>query len=404
MKNLVSLFVSLIVFSTFSFAQSPREGLWKGAIIYSNAEIPFQFEVDYPQPGTKPVLTFINGGDRASLEATVRSDSLVIPMFGFDITLKMKMGEEFMEGTLFKHYNNRSYPFRGEFGLPRYDIYKEQNPVQVGERWDMRVNVGMNSEYPAVGLFEQNGNKVTGTLMTEVSAYRFFEGKVEGNTIELSTFDGVHSFVLKGSYDERTQQWSGDLILDDGYSRPWKAKRDEEVELPDPFEFVDLSGRNIKPEWEKLAGLADQKINPENYEDKVLIVQIMGMWCSNSQDQTRYLRDWVANNPAKEVEILAVNYEANYSPEYGLQRIQTYKERLNVPYRMILGGPLSKTKAAEAFPFMDEIMAFPTLVFIDKEGYARYVHRYFTGPATGEYYREFDRKFNAIVDELSSEN
>jgi len=208
---------------------------------------------------------------------------------------------------------------------------------------------------------------------------------------------------MKGTYDKLKGQWSGELILDDGYSRPWIALPDEDAELRDPFEVIDLKGQNIKPDLGKLAALSDQSISSREYEGKVLIVQLMGTWCSNSQDQTRYLTKWISEHPNSDVEILAVNYEANYSVGYGLDRINTYKQRLNIPYKMILGGPLSKTKAAEPFSFMDQILAFPTLVFIDKEGYARYVHSYFTGPATGNYYLDFDRRFNTIVDELSAE-
>lgn len=403
MKKYLVFVVLLLTSHTLLSAQTPKEGLWKGTISYSNAEIPFNFKIDYPDDSEAPLLTFINGEDHASLKATIRNDSLIIPMFAFDITLRMAMGEEAMEGTLIKHYKNQSYPFKGEYGLPRYSIPDEGQPVTVGERWDMDIDVGKSSEYPAVGLFEQDGNRVAGTIMTEVSDYRFFEGKVEGDKIELSIFDGVHAFLLRGSFDEASAQWIGELVLDDGYSRPFTAKRNDKAELRDPFGIVDLSGKNIRPDLEKLAALAEQGVKAGEYDGKVLIVQLMGTWCSNSQDQTRYLTEWLENNSDRDVEVLAVNYEANYSPEYGLQRIATYKERLDIPYEIILGGPLSKTKAAEAFPFMDQILAFPTLVFIDKDGYARYVHSYFTGPATGAYYEEFDRRFNAIVNELSRE-
>jgi thiol-disulfide isomerase/thioredoxin len=403
MKTLL-LTLSLILFAASPlFSQTPKSGSWKGIIEYSNAEVPFSFELEYPDKSHVPILTFINGKDRASLEATVENDSLIIPMFAFDITLKVAMGEEQMNGILIKHYSNRSYPFKAEYGKPRYVIVEEEDPIQVGLRWDMIVNAGRRGEYPAVGLFEQTGNKVTGTLMTEVSDYRFFEGKVENNEIVMSVFDGVHSFVLQGSYDRSKNNWSGELILDDGYSRPWVATRDDNAELQDPFEVIDLSDRKIKPDLDKLAALTEQRVSSEQYEGKVLIVQLMGTWCSNSQDQTRYLTQWIKEHPEHQVEILAVNYEANYSVQYGLDRIETYKKRLNIPYDVILGGPLSKSKAAEAFSFIDEIMAFPTLVFIDKQGHARYVHSYFTGPATGEFYEDFDRRFNAIVDELSAE-
>ena len=74
-----------------------------------------------------------------------------------------------------------------------------------------------------------------------------------------------------------------------------------------------------------------------------------------------------------------------------------------IEYDLILGGRLSKTGAATPFPFMNRIEAFPTLVILDKQGYVRYVHSYFNGPATGEYYRSFDQRFNEIVDLLVAE-
>lgn len=402
MKKYLSLLTVLLACSCFIYAQSPKEGVWKGAIIYSNTEVPFQFEVDFQNDSDSPMLTFINGQDRASLQSEFRNDSLIVPMFGFDITLRMAIGEKKMSGELIKHYRNQSYPFEADYGLSRYEIKEEDSPVEVGPRWEMKVNVGQSNEYPAVGLFQQDGNKVTGTIMTKVSDYRFFEGKVEGNELVMSTFDGVHSFVLKGTYNEASDSWSGDLILDDGYIQEWEGEKDEEAELPDPFKMVDLSGKNIKPDFEKLSVLSDKKVSPEDYKGKVLVIQIMGTWCANSQDQTRYLRDWYVENKSRDVEILAVNYEANYSPEYGQERISTYKSRLNLDYQMILGGRISKSAAADAFPFIEEIEAFPTLVFVDKNGFARYVHSYFTGPATGEYFEDFDRRFNTIIDELES--
>lgn len=76
-------------------------------------------------------------------------------MFGFDITLKMAMGEEQMNGSLIKHYNNRSYPFRAEYGKPRYDIVEEEDPIQVGKRWDMTINVGKGESILQLGCLNR---------------------------------------------------------------------------------------------------------------------------------------------------------------------------------------------------------------------------------------------------------
>ena len=151
------------------------------------------------------------------------------------------------------------------------------------------------------------------------------------------------------------------------------------------------------------AGSGKNAIDPTKYEGKVLIIQLFGTWCPNSHDQTTYLVDWYQKNKEKDIAILASSYEANYSQEYGLERIEKYKSVNGIEYDMVLGGRLSKTAAAIPFPFMEKIEAFPTLVIVDKQGYVRYVHSYFNGPATGSYYTEFDDRFNAIIAELLAE-
>jgi len=70
---------------------------------------------------------------------------------------------------------------------------------------------------------------------------------------------------------------------------------------------------------------------------------------------------------------------------------------------VVLGGRLSKSQAALAFPFMSKIEAFPTLVIVDKDGFVHSVFNYFNGPATKEYYEAFKEQFGDVVEELLDE-
>lgn len=400
MKKIQSLLFFLCI-SLPAIAQLPQEGSWRGAILYEGDTVPFTFEIAYPNGEMRPVVTFINGEDSSSIEANIHNDQLIMPMFAFDITLEAKTDMSRMKGTLIKHYSGKRYEFEAKYGRPRYQIKDEKDPLQIEERWTMKFRHNKDNAYPAVGLFEQKGNKVTATFLTEVSDFRFFEGKLEGNRMELSSFDGAHAFLFKGSYEEGT--WSGKMVFDNGYEEQWIGSYDDEAEIRDPWEVITLGKGEEKPLFEDLVAEGQVPISASEYEDKVLIIQIFGTWCPNSWDQSKYLVDWYSKNQDREVDILALNFETNYSTEYGEQRIKTYKEQMGMNYKVALGGRLSKKTAADAFPFMDSILAFPTLVIVDKEGYARYVHSFFTGPATGKYYDEFDTRFNAIVDKLEAE-
>lgn len=397
----------LILFFTFLplilFSQTLKPGKWGGEIKYTSESVPLAFEIGYPN-GEIPEITFINGKERRVVKnAIIKGDSITIPMDPFDVAIKVKITAMGMTGSYIKYYRGVELPFSAAFGKARF-VKKstKPSPIKLSSRWSMTFNPETNDSSIAVGLFTLQGSAVTGTILTGVSDYRYFEGILDGDSIKMSSFDGAHAFKIVGKKTEG--KWTGKMIFDDNYSEPWIAVSNPNAALPDPFKVVKLEPGIHKPYYDLLsAGSGKGAIDEGAYEEKVLIIQIFGTWCPNSHDETSYLVDWYAKNKNKNVAILASSYEANYSQEYGLKRLAEYKAMNNIPYDLVLGGRLSKTSAAMPFPFMDKIKAFPTLVIVDKQGYARYVHSYFNGPATGSYYQAFDKRFNDIIEQLLAE-
>ena len=364
--------------------------------------MPLTFEVGYPN-GEIPEITFVNGTERRVIKnVKIDGDSIFISLEPFDVAIKAKFTAMNWVGAYQKYYRNTSIPFSAEFGKPRMMKKSVRPSPTIENRWAITFSPESTDMSKGVGLFEQKGHIVTGTIMTQVSDYRYFEGIMDGDSIKLSCFDGAHAFAFLGQKSE--DGWQGKMIYDDGYSEPWVANYDANAELKNPFEMVEVEPGTHKPYYDLLgAGEGKDAIDPLKYVGKVLIIQLFGTWCPNSHDQTKYLVDWHDKNSDRSVAILAASFEANYSQEYGLNRLEDYREMNNIPYDMVLGGRLSKTGAAMPFPFMQRIEAFPTLVILDKLGYVRYVHSYFNGPATGEYYQAFDQRFNAIIDSLLAE-
>ena len=60
-------------------------------------------------------------------------------------------------------------------------------------------------------------------------------------------------------------------------------------------------------------------------------------------------------------------------------------------------------KAAATLPALNAVIAFPTTIFIGKDGKVKHIHTGFAGPGTGEYYEEMKEKFNLTVNELLGE-
>ncbi|MEQ9404425.1 MAG: TlpA disulfide reductase family protein [Cyclobacteriaceae bacterium] len=401
MKYLFAIFC--IVTIVHIHAQTLKNGDWRGVITYEKGEIPFLFEIA-PSGSDVPEITFTNGKERRKItNATIKGDSIYIPMEPFDVTLKAAFTAMSMNGTYEKHYRDASMPFSASFGGLRFTKNSTRPSGKIEKRWKIVFSPESSSMSDGVGLFEQIGDKVTGTIMTETSDYRFFEGILDGDSLKLSSFDGAHAFAFLG-VKTTADSWEGEMIYDNTYAESWKATYDAKADLGDPFEVVKPEKGVHKPYYDLLgAGSGQNSIDPSKYAGKVLIIQLFGTWCPNSHDQTTYLVDWYNKNKEKNVAILASSYEANYSKEYGLSRLDTYQKINKIPYDLVLGGRLSKTGAATAIPFIEKLKAFPTLIILDKEGYARYVHSYFNGPATGQYYTVFDDRFNQIINELTAE-
>ena len=83
-----------------------------------------------------------------------------------------------------------------------------------------------------------------------------------------------------------------------------------------------------------------------------------------------------------------------------MSNINRLKEKLDLEFTFLVGGSASKGLASEHFKVLNEIISFPTSIFIGKDGEVKRVHTGFNGPGTGTYYREYVEKTNALIESL----
>lgn len=383
------------VFLTFVvLTATGQNGRWVGELDYGDRVLPFNFEME----GSR--FTLINGQERIDQEIQWSMDSFRVDLKPFDAFIEGVRTESTLRGVWEKPYRGTKIPFAAKQGQQRFFVMPSRKLNKLS-RWKMSFNPGENGEYPAVAEFNQQGLLLTGTVRTETGDFRYFDGVIKEDSIIMSSFDGAHGFILAGT--KTGKSWRGKFYFDDTYAEPWEASENVEYDISDPFLMTEIAPGKHQPFYDLLgAGSGRDAIDASEYEGKVLIIQVFGTWCPNSLDQTHVLLDWYEDRPDG-TELIAVTYEPNYSKEYGMKRIDEYVSHLQIPYDVFLGGRLSKAQAAMPFPFLDRIQAFPTLVILDKAGYARYVHSYFNGPATGSYYEDFKVEFQSKVRELLAE-
>ncbi|WP_182995323.1 thioredoxin domain-containing protein [Pelobium manganitolerans] len=52
---------------------------------------------------------------------------------------------------------------------------------------------------------------------------------------------------------------------------------------------------------------------------------------------------------------------------------------------------------------LNKVMAFPTLIVLDKKGEVRKIHTGFSGPGTGRHYLDFTQEFEGLITAMLKE-
>lgn len=378
-------------------------GTWRGVIEMQGKELPFNF--DLTADSGRYTAQLKNGAEELLLdEVKVTSDSIDIALHIFDANLKARIKGGRMDGYFVKNFEtDYRLPFHATQGDAwRFAPDDAQSPNDFSGKFAVTFIDGRDT-IPSVGIFRQQGTHVTGTFLKTDGDYRYLEGNVVGGKMWLSTFDGHHLYIF--SAEKTGDSLSGDYWSGKAHHETWTATKDPMAALPDveslnhlkkgydrlDFSFPDLNGKKISP-------------TDPRYANKVLILQIFGTWCPNCMDETKFLARWYKKNRDRGVEILALAYERKADFAYAASRIEKMKAKLDVDYDFVIAGTSDKAAASKTLPALDRVLAFPTTIFIGRDGKVKRIHTGFSGPGTGAYYEEFIQHFNETVNELLGEN
>ena len=338
-------------------------------------------------------------------EAEVRGDSIIITHPVFEGVLKAVFTSEIISGDYIKPSLDRTVPFKMTFGeKARFETVLETDQEVTGI-WETVFSPNSEEDsYIAKGIFSQQDKRVTGTFRTTTGDYRYLDGIMDGDSLRLSTFDGAHAFLFKAKVTDSTL--NGMFYSGNHWVEPFIAVRNESYELPkaDSLTFLKSGYDKIAfsfPDTDgKMVSLEDKR-----FKDKVVLVQIMGTWCPNCLDETRYFSEFYKRQKGNNFEIVSLAFEYATSEEKAMQSINRLKDKVGVEYPILLAqfGTSSKQKANEKLPMLNHVLSYPTTIFIDKVGMVRRIHTGFNGPATGEKYTDFVEEFENFIGELLEE-
>ncbi|MDA9775213.1 TlpA family protein disulfide reductase [Algibacter sp.] len=403
MKHIIIIILAVLMFSCKEKTNTKtlEKGLYRAELkVNDSLNLPFNFEVI-----SENELHVFNAEEVIEVKAIeYKNDSVYIQMLVFEGFIVAKIEDESLNGRFVKPSLNRVMEFKAEKGNDRFDTVEEPDS-NISGNWETIFSPNSEDDkYIAKGIFKQNGNKVTGTFRTTTGDYRYLEGVLNGNQLRLSTFDGAHAFLFNAEVNDNTM--AGVFYSGNHWKEPFVAKRNDTFKLPDANQLTYL-----KEGFDTVAfSFPDEKgnmvsLNDDRFKDKVVLIQIMGTWCPNCLDESKYYSEFYKNNKDQDLEIVALAFEYVKTPEKAFNNIKRLNQDVGIEYPVLLAqhGSASKVKANEKLPMLNHMLSYPTTIFIDKKGDVRKIHTGFNGPATGEKYIEFQNEFEGFVGELLKE-
>jgi peroxiredoxin len=398
---------ALLFAPLLSLAQVPVAGRWRASLTTHGGELPIQFEIN---PGSKTGILdikLINGAEKSTLgESFFRADSLVIPFDLYEAELVFQVTKTTeMKGFFVKKRNGKTaYRLSVSAQASSADRFLNLQPasVNVSGKWMSDFYSDATNHSPGVGVFEQKGNQVTGTFLRTSGDYRFLQGNVSGDSLFLSYFDGSGVNMLRAKVSGT--QFKGRFTSGLSGVRTVDGKLDPAAALPDVKKLSFLKPGFDRIDF-KLPTTSGEQISlqDERFKNKVIVIELMGSWCPNCLDESRYLAPFYKKYKDKGVEVIGIAFENSPDIAIAGPKINNFQKKIDITYPLLFAGTAEDKTIEKVLPMLSKMNGYPTTFIIDKKGIVREIHTGFSGPGPGKYYADWISDFEHTIQSLLAE-
>jgi thiol-disulfide isomerase/thioredoxin len=414
-RELLAAAALLVSTSTLTLpaAQTPTSitGLWDAVVAANDTEVPFRFEIS--TSGTEAHGFFFEGDRKVgSSSGTFVDGALKLEYDHLNTTLEAKLEGDQLVGS---YGNNRPNSKPQAIRMRRFtpvSLDGADAPSLAGT-WEMRrvaAEVSAPRDTRTWNVFlRQSGAELSGTILRVDGDTGTLVGQWQNDKLVLSHFAGERPNLF-----EATLNKDGTLAVTLNGTAHYLVVRKGEArakgipEPPDPsrytsvkdptapfqFAFPDLTG--------KIVSEADAR-----FRGKVVILSIGGSWCPNCHDEAPFLGEVYRDYRARGLEIVGLMFENDPDPKVSGARVQSFIKRYGVEYPMLLAGtmqPSPTTKTInEALPQIVNFGAYPTTIFLGRDGRVRSVHAGFASPAAGAEHARLKQEVRDLVERLLAE-
>jgi thiol-disulfide isomerase/thioredoxin len=393
--------------NTPSAAQSVQMGTYRVALATPGGELPFGLTLE--KRGDATVAYLLNGPERLEVtDVRIDGNHLDIKMPGYENRLIAEAtGDQLVGEIELDKLNgqNQHVPLQARLG-DSYRFFPQPGSghADLSGHWSVTFHDSDGTSEPAVGEFTQSQDVVTGTFLTTTGDHRYLAGQVKGDELYLSTFDGAHVFLYRARLGP-DGALNGDFWSGLKSHETWNGTRNAAAALPDAYSLTAMKGggKRLDFSFPDLSGKPVSDQDPQ-FKGKVLIVAVAGSWCPNCHDEAAFLAPLYQEYRAKGLEIVSLQFEHFGDFERAAAATQRFRQHYKIEYTTLIAGISDKDDASKRLPALQQVVGFPTTIFVDRKGVVRKIHTGFSGPATGEHYTQFVNEVKTELDQLLAES
>ncbi|MDA7762015.1 TlpA family protein disulfide reductase [Crocinitomicaceae bacterium] len=341
----------------------------------------------------------VNGQEKIDLTTKQKGDSLQLSFLEMDSYLMISLDSlNNFRGYWQNNIKGQRIPLHGISGrFPRFHSSSGSKPLRIAEKYSVTFSL-TDEPWPAIGLFEQAGQNVSGTFLTETGDFRFLSGNVYGNEFYLSCFDGSHAFLFAAKING--EALIGRFYSGTSYQTDWEGIADKNARLRSPNKLTYIIDSTLSLNDVNVTTTCGFKKKLGAFKSPVTIIQIMGSWCPNCLDETNYYKALYQKYHEQGLEIKCIAFEYGATKRIQRKKIKRFADKAEIPYPVYLGGAANKKTASVLFPMLNEISSFPTSLFLNEKGEIVFIHTGFNGPGTGDVFKNYKKEIEGLIESL----
>jgi thiol-disulfide isomerase/thioredoxin len=385
-------------------------GTWHGYVKNPSGE-EVAFTVEVKREGGQISGSLVNGEERTpSTGGSIEGKTLKLRFDFYDGELTAEVDGDEMRGTFDRQWQKQTLKRELRATRQRETTLSQRTGISdspdISGEWVLRVGDAPKQRLWRA-TFKQGNGEVRGTIIPVSGDWGEIAGTFENNQLTLNRFDGINSRVLKV---QLTPEGKLEGYVDLGLFDPKRTVVAERLDagnkelvasLPDPNKHARMSnpGEPLRFSFPDLEGKIVSSTD-ERFKNKVVVVSITGSWCPNCHEEAPVMQDFYNRYNAEGLEVVALAFEYTGDASRDLEQLKIFDKRHNLSYPILLAGSTDEGEINRKLPQLVNFGAYPTTIFIGRDGLVKRIHTGFEGRATGDRFTQLKAEYEELIKEM----